>query len=105
MRGGDLTFARRPAGRGIMIVDEQKLERKPAADLGRRDILALAGAAAAVGLAAGPALAQSQPAAAGTAAPQPQTRPTVVLDRPVKSVLLIGIDRSDAQNRCRRQIE
>ena len=35
-----------------MIVDEQKLERKPAADLGRRDVLALAGAAAAVGLAA-----------------------------------------------------
>jgi hypothetical protein len=42
-----------------MIVDERKLERKSAADLGRRDILALAGAAAAVGLAAGPALAQS----------------------------------------------
>jgi len=40
-----------------MVVDEQKLERKPAADLGRRDVLALAGAAAAVGLAAGPALA------------------------------------------------
>src|ERR1700736_693524 len=36
---------RRPAGRGVMIVDEQKLERKPAADLGRRDVLALAGAA------------------------------------------------------------
>jgi enoyl-CoA hydratase len=82
-----------------MIVDEQKLERKPAADLGRRDVLALAGAAAAVGLAAGPALAQSQPAAAATAATQPQTKPTVVLDRPVKGVLLIGIDRIDAQNR------
>ena len=79
-----------------MIVEEQKLERKPAADLGRRDVLALAGAAAAVGLAAGPALAQSQPA---TAATQPPTKPTVVLDRPVKGVLLIGIDRIDAQNR------
>ena len=77
-----------------MIVEEQKLERKPAADLGRRDVLALAGAAAAVGLAAGPALAQSQPA---TAATQPPTKPTVVLDRPVKGVLLIGIDRIDAQ--------
>jgi len=75
-----------------MIVDERKLERKSAADLGRRDILALAGAAAAVGLAAGPALAQSQPAAAAT-------KPTVVLDRLVKGVLLIGIDRVDAQNR------
>src|SRR5713101_945076 len=82
-----------------MIVDEQKLERKPVADLGRRDVLALAGAAAAVGLTAGPALAQSQPAAAATAATQPQTKPTVVLDRPVKGVLLIGIDRIDAQNR------
>ncbi len=80
-----------------MIVDEQKLERKPVADLGRRDVLALAGAAAAVGLTAGPALAQSQPAAAATAATQPQTKPTVVLDRPVKGVLLIGIDRIDAQ--------
>src|SRR5712671_1882175 len=90
---------RRPAGRGVMVVDEQKLERKPAADLGRRDVLALAGAAAAVGLAAGPALAQSQPAAAATAATQPQTKPTVVLDRPVRGVLLIGIDRIDAQNR------
>jgi enoyl-CoA hydratase/carnithine racemase len=82
-----------------MIVDEQKLERKPAADLGRRDVLALAGAAAAAGLAAGPAFAQSQPAAAATAATQPQRKPTVVLDRPVKGVLLIGIDRIDAQNR------
>jgi enoyl-CoA hydratase/carnithine racemase len=84
-----------------MIVDEQKLERKPAADLGRRDVLALAGAAAAVGLAEGPALAQSQPAAAATATTQPQTqtKPTVVFDRPVKGVLLIGIDRIDAQNR------
>ena len=80
-----------------MIVDEQKLERKPAADLGRRDVLAPAGAA--VGLAAGPALAQSQPAAEAAAATQPQTKPTVVLDRPVKGVLLIGIDRIDAQNR------
>jgi enoyl-CoA hydratase len=79
-----------------MVIDEQKLERKPAADLGRRDVLALAGAAAAVGLAAGPALAQSQSA---TAAAQPKARPTVVLDRPIKGVLLIGIDRIDLQNR------
>lgn len=43
-------------------------------------------------------LPKSQPAAAATAATQPQTKPTVVLDRPVKGVLLIGIDRIDAQN-------
>jgi enoyl-CoA hydratase/carnithine racemase len=80
-----------------MIIDEQKLERKPATGFGRRDVLALAGAA--VGLAAGPALAQSQPAAAAAAATQPQPKPTVVLDRPAKGVLLIGIDRIDTQNR------
>jgi hypothetical protein len=44
-------------------------------------------------------LAQSQPAAAATAAAQPQTKPTAVLDHPAKGVLLIGIDRIDAQNR------
>jgi enoyl-CoA hydratase len=80
-----------------MIVEEQKLGRRTKADLGRRDVLALAGSAVAAGLATGPALAQSQGAA--TPVLQPQAKPTVVLDRPAKGVLLIGIDRIDAQNR------
>lgn len=82
-----------------MIVDEQKHEGKAEAGLGRRDVLALAGAAAAVGLAAAPALAQTQPATAATAAGQAPAKPTVVLDRPAKGVLTIGIDRVEAQNR------
>jgi len=80
-----------------MIVEEQKLGGRTKADLGRRDVLALAGSAVAAGLATGPALAQSQGAA--TPVLQPQAKPTVVLDRPAKGVLLIGIDRIDAQNR------
>jgi enoyl-CoA hydratase len=81
-----------------MMVDERRSERKSDAGLGRRDILALAGAAAA-GLAAGPAVVQAQPAAAATSPAQAPTRSTVVLDRPAKGVLTIGIDRVDAQNR------
>jgi enoyl-CoA hydratase/carnithine racemase len=81
-----------------MMVDEQRLEPKSGSSLGRRDVLALAGAAATVGLAAGPTLAQAQPAAA-TAATSAPAKPTVVLDRPAKGVLTIGIDRVDAQNR------
>ena len=80
-----------------MIVEEQKLGGRTKADLGRRDVLALAGSAVAAGLATGPALAQPQGAA--TPVLQPQAKPTVVLDRPAKGVLLIGIDRIDAQNR------
>src|ERR1700730_228278 len=52
---------RRPAGRGVMIVDEQKLERKPAADLGRRDVLALAGAGGGGGGGRGPGPAPTPP--------------------------------------------
>jgi hypothetical protein len=77
-----------------MIVDERRIEEKPQADLGRRDVLVLAGALA-TGLSAGPALAQSPPAAAAPA----QAKGSVVLDRPTKGVLTIGIDRADAQNR------
>jgi enoyl-CoA hydratase/carnithine racemase len=82
-----------------VIIDEQKLGWEAEAKLGRRDVLALAGAAVASGLAAAPAVAQSAPVAAPTAPAQSQTKATVVLDRPAKSVLTIGIDRPDAQNR------
>jgi enoyl-CoA hydratase/carnithine racemase len=82
-----------------VIIDEQKLGWEAEAKLGRRDVLALAGAAVASGLAATPAVAQSAPVAAPTAPAQSQTKATVVLDRPAKSVLTIGIDRPDAQNR------
>ena len=84
-----------------MIVAEQSFERRAEAGLGRRDVLALTGAAAAaVGLTAGPSLAQAQPAtAAATTAAQAPAKSTVALDRPAKGVLTIGIDRADAQNR------
>jgi enoyl-CoA hydratase len=77
-----------------MIANQRKTRR--VAGLRRRDVLALAGAAAGE-LLAGPALAQSPPSAAPT--PKTQAKATVVLDRPVKGVLTIGIDRSEAQNR------
>jgi enoyl-CoA hydratase len=78
-----------------MIADHQRPDRSFATAIGRREVLTLAGAAAAAGLApAGPALAQSQPSAAA-----PAKAATVALDRPAKGVLLIGIDRVDAQNR------
>jgi enoyl-CoA hydratase/carnithine racemase len=80
-----------------VTLDEETRGREPEASLGRRDVLALAGAVVASGLAAGPGLAQSPPVAPAPAA-QPQ-RATVVLDRPAKGVLTIGIDRLDAQNR------
>ncbi len=82
-----------------MSVGEQKREGNRETGVGRRDVLALAGAAAAIGLAAGPAPAEAQPAAAATAAGQAPAKSTVVLDRPAKGVLTIGIDRLDAQNR------
>jgi enoyl-CoA hydratase len=77
-----------------MIANQRKTRR--VAGLRRRDVLALAGAAAGE-LLARPALAQSPPSAAPT--PKTQAKATVVLDRPVKGVLTIGIDRSEAQNR------
>ncbi len=81
-----------------MMADEQKPERTSDGGLGRRGVLVLAGAAAAVGLTAGPALAQAQPAAPAATTPA-SVRPTIVLDRPAKGVLTIGIDRVDTQNR------
>src|SRR5258707_4320640 len=72
-----------------------------APELGRRDFLAASVGVAAVQLAAAaPALAQSQPPANTTASPtQPQGKSTVTLDRQLPGILLIGIDRVDAQNR------
>src|SRR5262252_105841 len=86
-------------GGSVMIADRRRSDRKVESTLNRRDVLAIAGAAAAVGLAASPALAQSQAASPATAPAQGPAKPTVVLDRPAKGVLLIGIDRIDAQNR------
>ena len=82
-----------------MIADRQRSDGKAEGSLDRRDVLAIAGAAAAVGLAASPALAQWQPASPATAPAQGPANPPVVLDRPAKGVLLIGIDRIGAQNR------
>jgi enoyl-CoA hydratase/carnithine racemase len=80
-----------------MIADQHRPDWSSVTAVGRRDVLTLAGAAAAAGLApAGPALAQSQPPAAATPPPKGAT---VALDRPAKGVLLIGIDRVEAQNR------
>src|SRR5215469_13631400 len=64
----------------------------------RRDLFALAGTATgAAGLAmAGPTFAQAQ---GGTTAPSSQDKRTVTLDRLPMGVLLIGIDRVQAQNR------
>jgi enoyl-CoA hydratase len=74
--------------------------------IARRDVLTLAGGAAAAGLAVGrPVLAQSPPPSGGPAAAQgttqdvSQAKSTVTLDRLPKGVLLIGIDRVDTQNR------
>jgi enoyl-CoA hydratase len=70
---------------------------RPATDIARRDVLALFGTAAGLA-AAGPAFAQSAPAN-GAAPVQPQGKSTVSLDRLPNGVLLIGIDRAEAQNR------
>jgi enoyl-CoA hydratase/carnithine racemase len=64
----------------------------------RRDLLAFVGAAAATQyVAAGPAMAQAQtnPSATG----QPSAKTTVTLERLPSGILLIGIDRVEAQNR------
>lgn len=84
-----------------MVVDQQKFEGRPGAGFPRRDVLALAGTAAMAGLATSPVLAQSQPAPTAASSPQAQaqTKSNVVLDHPTKGVLLIGIDRVEAQNR------
>src|SRR5215475_786169 len=62
-------------GGSVMIADRQKSDGKAERSLDRRDVLAIAGAAAAVGLAASPALAQSQPASPATAPAQGPAKP------------------------------
>src|SRR5260370_3978901 len=75
-------FASRPRSR-LMTKASQKL--KPG--IARRDLLAAAGTLA-TAVAVSPALAQA-----------PAGRGTVLLDRLPAGVLLIGIDRAEAQNR------
>src|SRR5258708_33888924 len=71
----------------------------PKPHLARGDLLPLAGAAAAGGRAApSPALAQPQTPTGGPPPGQPQASSTVVLDRLPAGVLLIGINRPEAQN-------
>src|SRR5262249_6326232 len=77
-----------------MVIASESCE----AGIGRRDLLALVGTtAAAQCVAAIPAMTQSQ--ASPTAAAPPTTKPSVVLERLPMGVLLIGIDRVEAQNR------
>src|SRR5215471_18881477 len=82
-------------GRGTtMTITSGKLETA----ITRRDLFALAGTAAGAGglTMAKPAFAQAQ---GGTTAPSSQDKRTVTLDRLPMGVLLIGIDRVEAQNR------
>jgi enoyl-CoA hydratase/carnithine racemase len=69
---------------------------KPAAGIARRDLLALAGTAAAAMAGAGASFAQTAPASG--ASPSDRT-PTVVIERRSGGLLLIGIDRPETQNR------
>jgi enoyl-CoA hydratase len=72
--------------------------KKPATGVGRRDVLALVGtAAAAQSVAAIAGMAQSQ--TSPTAQAQPPANPTVALERLPPGILLIGIDRVEAHNR------
>ena len=66
----------------------------PDIGIARRDLLALVGTAAAGFLAATPLPAQTLPASANPSNPS-----TVVVERQPNGVLLIGIDRPEAQNR------
>jgi enoyl-CoA hydratase/carnithine racemase len=68
---------------------------KPDTGIARRDLLALVGTAAAGFVAATPLLAQTSPASGNP----PNQKPTVVVERRPNGVLLIGIDRPEAQNR------
>jgi len=72
---------------------------EPETGIDRRDFLTVFGTAAAGLGAAGPAFAQAAPPANGTAPVQPQGKSTVSLERLPNGVLLIGIDRAEAQNR------
>jgi enoyl-CoA hydratase len=67
--------------------------------IARRDFLTVVGTAAAGFVAPSPTFAQSQAPTSGTASAQPQGASTVTLDRLPMGVLLIGIDRVEAQNR------
>jgi enoyl-CoA hydratase len=83
-----------------MTTGQRKFETRSGSGIARRRLLTLGGAAAAAGLAgASPALAQSQQSAGEAAPPEPQGKSTVTLHRLGGGVLLIGIDRADAQNR------
>jgi len=70
----------------------------PAPGLGRRDVLALVGTAAAAQSVAAIA-AMAQPATNPTTQAQPPAKPTVALERLPPGILLIGIDRAEAYNR------
>jgi enoyl-CoA hydratase len=72
---------------------------KPETDIARRDVLTLFGTAAAGLAVPGPAVAQSAAPANGPAPVLPQGKSTISLDRLPTGVLLIGIDRVEAQNR------
>jgi enoyl-CoA hydratase len=74
--------------------------RQTEGGIARRDIFKLVGAASAAGLAgSGPVMAQSQPSAGGPGPAASEGSRTVTLERLPRGVLLIGIDRVDAQNR------
>ncbi len=72
---------------------------QPEVAIARRDLLTFIGTTAAGFAAADSAFVQSPAPTSGTASAQPQAQSTVVLDRLPMSVLLIGIDRAEAQNR------
>jgi enoyl-CoA hydratase/carnithine racemase len=69
---------------------------KPATGIARRDLLALAGTAAAALAGATASLAQPAPPSGATPSDQ---RATVLLERRPGGVLLVGIDRPETQNR------
>jgi hypothetical protein len=74
------------------------MHRKPETGLNRRDVVLLAGVAAASAATIGPAFAQA-PGAPAPASGTAEGKGTVVLERLPQGVLLIGIDRTEAQNR------
>ena len=74
------------------------MHRKPETGVNRRDVVLLAGATAASAAAIGPAFAQA-PGAPAPASATAEGKSTVVLERLPQGVLLIAIDRGEAQNR------
>jgi enoyl-CoA hydratase len=73
-----------------------KFSENPETGIGRRELLALVGTAAAGLAATAGAFAQSAPAPSGTTSDQ---KATVALERLPNGVFLIGINRPEAQNR------